>query len=128
MTTLQKKYSQNAPGPKLHGFTIIELITSIAILTVLITSFAASLRGIMALENNYGKETSAIILVGNAMQRMAASEQRGPDALRATCDSELKKNILLDPADTTISTTEKDGVPHLTIGTRRGTPLVEIEL
>ena len=128
MNTLPKRCIQHAAQPKRSGFTLIELVASIGILTILIASFAASLRGIMTLENNYAKETSAIILVGNAMQRMAAADQTGPEPLRSLCEAELQRNILLDPADTTITTTDKDGKARLTIGTSTGTPLVEIEL
>ena len=82
----------------------------------------------MTLESNYTKETSAIILVGNAMQRMAAFDQSGPDTLRALCEVELQQNILLDPADTTITTTGKDGNAQMTVSTRNGMPLVKIDL
>jgi type II secretory pathway pseudopilin PulG len=116
------------PGFTENGFTVLELITAIAMLVAVTTLFSGSLRGIRELEELYRAETEAIVVMNNVLERLEAAGGWRSDLAGRMLEDEFEKSRLSNLEGFTPKVRESAEGAELFIMRGKGKTLTSIRL
>ena len=98
-------------GKGARGFTTLEFVAAIGILSVAMTSFFAVLRGNRKMEKTLVAQTKALVILDNVIERRHASRDRSLDNIRALLKHEFEQSDLAETdCRSTCSASEDDRV------------------
>ena len=111
-----------------HGFTLMELIAAIGILSVATCCFFLVLRSSQELESRFEAETQGLVVLGNVMERLEAETTWDVDKVSRLLKEEFEGSDLAQTGGF-VSQCAVDGArATLSIGTKNGKRLAMVEL
>ena len=128
---MTSRTSRWLPGraPRRNGYSMIELIGCLALLSLLLGCFYATLQATNHLERVYSDETAAVVVLASARERLMASPNPTPETAAAILADEARRSGLASRDDLTPrSFSSKPGVVTLSIQRPGGKPLASLEV